>query len=188
MLCVLSLLYEEHLSYRCPYKVCLKSSHLFNFFIFLYISLYSYLGYLFGKGDLVLIVSGHQFFPTAAIFYSGFTDIILLCTKFSTLFKKPSCCNSYLIPPKVIPTVQLDWKETFSFHLFKADFWARHSAQCSYLAQVSKFSSGGLSGAVQSVRQNPKSETTPLAACHHTWTGCPWGLCSCVCSKVIYCF
>lgn len=161
MLCVLSLLYEEHLSHRCPYNVCLKVLISLTFLFFCILESVFLSGLTFWKRWPCPVSLWPSVFPNSChlLFWGHFLDLL---TSYYFVLSFLHCLKSC---PVAIAILSLQ-KLFQQFSLIER----RHSSNrllsktfCpGFLSNTGKFSSGGLSGAVQSVHQNPKSETTPL--------------------------
>lgn len=167
---------------------CALNSHLFNFFFFLYNGARNLNRVpLLQKVTLPWLSLAITFLSSChLVFWGHFLGLlILLCTKFSTLFKKLSCSNSCLIPSKL-------FQNSLAFFIFSKQISRQDVQERSCLTHL-KASSGGLSSAVQYALQNPSNE--PLLPPHMedlcSWLA-PFRLVpetsAAVCNEIIYCF
>lgn len=163
MLCILSLLYEEHLSHRCPYNVCLKVL-ISNFFIFLYIRESVFLSALtFWKRWPCPDSLWPSVFPNSChlLFWGHCLDLLTsYYFVLSFLHCLKSCPVAISYPSKSYSNSLVWLKGDILISSFQNRLLGKTFCP-GFLSNTGKFSSGGLSGAVQSVRQNPKSESTP---------------------------
>lgn len=116
MLCVLSLLYEEHLSHGSPAKCALKFSPFKLFFLYIEVSILMKAPFL--KSPLVPRGSGHHFSSGCHLsFWERFLGLLtsLLCTKFPT---ELLCSDSCLLPSKLIQNSLAYLKRRCSFCTF----------------------------------------------------------------------